>query len=59
MLAEFEEELQEKVQRWQASLIGEGLKMSAEKSEVLVSEREDNIKIKVKDVNDILPPIGV
>ena len=34
--AEYEEDLQEKVQRWRASLI-RGLKMSAEKSEVLVS----------------------
>ena len=39
LLAESEEELQEKVQRWQASLIRGGLKMGAEKSEVLVSQR--------------------
>ena len=46
LLAGSEEDLQEKVQRWQASLIRGGLKMSA--------ERKGDTKIKVKDVNCVL-----
>ena len=53
LLAESEEELQEKVQRWLASLIRGGLKMSAEKSEVLVSERKGDTEIKVEDANGV------
>ena len=56
LLAEYEEELQKKVQRWQTSLIKGELKMNAEKSETLVSEREGDTKIKVKDVNGVLLP---
>ena len=54
LLAESEKELQKKVQRWQTSLIKGGLKMNTEKSETLVSEREGDTKIKVKDVNGVL-----
>ena len=44
-----EEELQEKVQKWQRNLSRGGLKMSVEKSEVLVSERGGKSEVKIKE----------
>ena len=49
LVAGTEEELQEKVQRWQRNLSRGGLKMSVEKSEVLMSERGGKSRVKIKE----------
>ena len=49
LVAGVEEELQEKVQKWQRSLSRDGLKMNLEKSEVLVSERGRKSRVKIKE----------
>ncbi len=49
LMATTEEELQKKVTRWQEALRKGGLKINAQKSEVMICERIDNTEIKVTD----------
>ena len=49
LVAGTEEELQEKVQWWQRNLSRGGLKISVEKSEVLMSERGGKSRVKIKE----------
>ena len=49
LMATTEEELQEKAIRWQEALREGGLKMNAQKSEVMICEKNGNTEIKVID----------
>ena len=49
LMATTEEELQEKVIRWQEALRKGGLKTNAQKSEVMICEKNGNTEIKVTD----------
>ena len=49
LMATTEEELQEKIIRWQEALRKGGLKMNAQKSEVMICEKNGNTEIKVTD----------
>ena len=51
LMALSEEGLQRRVLEWQEQLQKGGLKMNAEKSEVMVSERDGRMMVKIVDIN--------
>ena len=52
LIGKTEEELKEKLAKWQRELANGGLRMSAEKSETMVMETSQETEIRTKDMND-------